>query len=257
MSFSHGILNDVEVKEVFNSKYKIAPRLLLVGVLLVLSKVSHAQLVLDKVVVVFDDPKKVKHDVLVTNESADERLFVSVEPFEVKNPGTAERELISLKGSEAPSFLTTPDKLIVEPGSSSVVRLLNLQPDAGKERVYRINFLPIKKPPEFESSETDKVAPMVEILVAYQVLAIVLPANAEAKPGITRKGKVLTLVNNGNANFLLSSGQQCDPLDPGRCIDLPGKRVYADSQVTMDLPFDAPATFVLKTSSGFRDLVTP
>lgn len=240
-------------------KQRLKPvmRCLVILQLLAFAGAASAQMVLDQAIVIFDDPKQVKQDVTVTNESADERLFVSVEPFVVENPGTPEQELVSLKGSDSPSFLATPDKLIVEPGSSSIVRLMNLQPGASDERVYRVNFLPIKKPPELESEATDEIVPVVEIVVAYQVLSIVLPPDAKAEPTVTRAGKVLTLANNGNANFLLSTGQQCDPADPESCVDLPTTRVYAGRQATINLPFDAPASFTMKTPAGFSELVTP
>jgi len=157
---------------------------------------------------------------------------------------------------ETPSFLATPNKLIVEPGSQSIVRLLNLEPNSQEERVYRINYLPIEKPPEVDSSQAaDGVAPVVEIVVAYQVLAIVLPPNPVAKPAVRRNGKRALFSNEGNANYLLSDGRQCDPSDASRCLDLPGHRVYAGSSWSLDLPFNGPAEYNIRTPAGSRPLV--
>ncbi|MEP6388599.1 MAG: fimbria/pilus periplasmic chaperone [Halioglobus sp.] len=219
------------------------------------SEVAKADLLLDKVVVIFDESKSTKKDVSVINDDSDERLFVSVEPFEVEAPGTEDQTLKAVAIDDNPAFLATPSKLIVEPGSSSVVRLLNLQPESTQERVYRINFLPIQKPPEIDNDVNDGVAPMVEILVAYQVLAIVLPPNPEPKPVVTRTGNVISFSNQGNANYLLTDGKQCNPIGSSKCVDLPGHRVYAGSSWSVELPFDGPAQYGLRTQSGTRALI--
>ncbi|MEP0202837.1 MAG: hypothetical protein ABJ084_14040 [Halioglobus sp.] len=219
------------------------------------SEVARADLLLDKVVVIFDGSKSTKKDVSVINDNSDERLFVSVEPFEVEAPGTKDQTLKAVAIDDNPAFLATPSKLIVEPGSSSVVRLLNLQPESTQERVYRINFLPIQKPPEIDDDVDEGVAPMVEILVAYQVLAIVLPPNPEPKPIVTRTGNVISFSNQGNANYLLTDGKQCNPIGSSKCVDLPGHRVYAGSSWSVELPFDGPAQYGLRTQSGTRALI--
>lgn len=220
------------------------------------SVVAKADLLLDKVVVIFDDQKQTKQDVLVINDDPDQRLFVSVEPYQVKQPGTENESLKSLIDQENPSFIATPNKLIVEPGSQSIVRLLNLEPNSQEERVYRINYLPIEKPPEVDSSLlTDGVSPVVEIVVAYQVLAIVLPPNPTPKPAVSRKGNRVQFSNDGNANYLLSDGRQCDPSDNSKCLDLPGHRVYAGSNWSLDLPFNGPAEYNLRTPAGSRPLI--
>jgi len=219
------------------------------------SELVRADLLLDKVVVIFDESKSTKKDVSVINDDSGERLFVSVEPFEVEAPGTEDQTLKAVAINDNPAFLATPSKLIVEPGSSSVVRLLNLQPESTQERVYRINFLPIQKPPEIDDDGIEGVAPMVEILVAYQVLAIVLPPNPEPKPVVTRTGNVISFSNQGNANYLLTDGKQCNPIGSSKCVDLPGHRVYAGSSWSVELPFDGPAQYGLRTQSGTRALI--
>ena len=202
------------------------------------------------------DKRQTKKDVRVINDNTDQRLFVSVEPFQVENPGTESESLVALGSEKTPSFLASPGKLIVEPNSSSVVRLLNLEPDTTRERVYRINYLPIEKPPEIDSDpDIDGVSPVVEIVVAYQVLAIVLPPNPDPKPVITRDGTKAVFSNEGNANYLLSDGRQCDPSNPKKCLDLPGHRVYSNSSWSIDLPFNGPAEYSLRTPAGSRALL--
>ena len=219
------------------------------------SFVANADLLLDKVVVVFDDPKQTKKDVGVINDDATERLFVSVEAYQVDQPGTEEESLIALTNDDNPSFLASPSKLIVEPDSTNVVRLLNLQPDSEEERVYRVNYLPIQKPIELDGiPEAEGVSPVIEIVLAYQVLAIVLPLNPSPKPVVTRNGNTVVFSNEGNANYLLSDGRQCDPADATKCLDLPGHRVYAQSSWTLKLPFDGPAKYSLRTQVGSRPL---
>ncbi len=218
--------------------------------------VVNAGLLLDKVVVVFDDNKQTKKDILVINDDPDQRIFVSVEPFRVEQPGTKNESLTALLAEERPSFLASPKKLIVEPGSQSVVRLLNLEPNSTEERVYRVNYLPIEKPPELESDKSiEGIAPVVEIVVAYQVLAIILPPNPVSTPVVSRSGNTVVFRNDGNANYLLSDGRQCDPSDKSKCVDLPGHRVYAGSSWSLDLPHNGPAEYNLRTAAGSRPLV--
>lgn len=219
--------------------------------LLQLSGNSHAELVVDKSIIFFDDLQSSREDVGVSNSSNEERLFVSVEGYEVEAPGTEDERLVPLQQNLKPTFIATPNKLAIDPGGSSIVRLLNLDRSGEQERVYRINFLPITKPLELESpSEGDTVAPALEIVIAYQVLAIVLPASAEANVEATRSGTNAVFTNTGNANYLLTRGTQCNPADPEMCAELPSRRVYPGNRFEFDLPYDGPFSYTVRSSSG-------
>ena len=51
--------------------------------------------------------------------------------------------------------------------------------------------------------------------------------------------------NDGNSSAELISGRQCDP--SGRCVSLPGKRLYAGSN-WQELPGNEPVEYMVKSA---------
>jgi len=216
-----------------------------------LCEAVQASLMIDKAIIVFDDRTGSKQDVTVINDDADEKLYVKVETFEVNGPGTSEEELVPMDRNAVPEFIATPTKLVVQPGSNSLVRLLNLIPAGDVERIYRINFLPIARPIELEEAEDKEIVrSMLEILIAYQVLAIILPVDPVAIPFVQREKTSVTIPNSGNANFLLTQGRQCNPIDSSECLELPNKRTYPGNILELDLPYDGPFSYNIRTHEG-------
>jgi P pilus assembly chaperone PapD len=208
-------------------------------------------LLVDKAIVVFDDRAGSKQDVAVINDDAEDKLYVKIEAFRVQAPGTVEEELVPMDKNSIPEFVATPAKMIVPPGGKSIVRLLDLNQTKDEERIYRINILPISRPIEIEAVEGEEsVRSMVEILIAYQVLAIILPVNPVATPFVQRQEKLVTVSNSGNANFLLSRGRQCNPLDSEECVELPNKRIYPGNVWKFELPYDGPFSYEIRTHGG-------
>jgi len=237
---------------------KVIPRLLQFFLLTALPFQAYAGLLLSKSIVTFDDPSMSRQDVTVINDSDEQPLYVSVEPYEVVAPGSIEEQLVRTDESENPGLLATPAKLIVQPGSTSLVRLLILEARGERERIYRVNFIPITKPPELEADEEDEsIAKFLQISVAYQALVIVPPLEAVAKPEFSRVGKKAVFSNSGNSNYLLSKGKQCNPANPSECVDIPGKRIYPGNEWTTELPFDGPVSYSLRTLAGTKALVVP
>jgi hypothetical protein len=222
----------------------------------VCTPLAQAGLLVDKSIVVFDDITQMKEDISVINDDEEKRLFVEVVGYSVESPGTEAEELVPLARLEEPTFVATRNKLIVQPGSSSVVRLLNLQPATETDAVYRINFLPISKPLELvENDDEESVKPVLEILVAYQILAIVLPVNPKVVTSAKRTGKKAVFSNEGNTNYLMTNGQQCNPADKNECEELPSKRIYAGNTWSITLPYDGPFTFSVRSFAGNKVLV--
>ncbi len=216
-----------------------------------LPSLVYAELVVDKSVIFFDSPLTNKQDIEVSNSDEEQKLYVSVETYEVSSPGTDEEELLSLVGKAVPSFVSTPSKLIINPQASSRVRLLNIDRSGDRERVYRINFLPISRPLELaEEASEDNIRTAIEVLIAYQVLAIVLPENPVSKPVIIREGRKARFANEGNTNYILAKGSQCNPAEPTVCEELPTRRVYAGNDWQIELPFDGPFTYTVRSHGG-------
>lgn len=217
---------------------------------------SHAGVVLNRAIVMFDDPSQTRQDVSVANDSNEDRLFVSVDPFLVAQPGTDEQALIPLDPDGALELLVTPNKLMIEPSGSAIVRILNMADPGAEEKYYRVNFTPMSKPPEYEDKDENEEATgmQVTIALAYQALVIVPPLDPEAIVMFNRSGKELTFTNPGNSYYLLRDGQQCDPQNADKCSDLPSKRVYPGNEYSVELPFDSPAQYSVRTVQGAKSI---
>ncbi len=109
---------------------------------------------------------------------------------------------------------------------------------------------PIVPPLEEEASQ-------LRIVVAYQILTIVQPDEPESTLSVSRKGKVASFANRGNTNVLLSEGQQCNPVDENDCRELTSKRLYAGNTWELELPFDAPLTYSVRSFDGIKKEVFP
>lgn len=218
--------------------------------LLYLNSQAQAALVVNRSIITFDDPTVNREDVIVINSSDNENLFVEVTPFRVLNPGTDDQQLEPLLVDDNPEFLVTPNRLITAPGGRSTVRFLNLQGSGSEERVYRVNMVPITPPLELEGQNEEAVQSRLEVVVAYQVLVIIPPENPLATMNLERDGRVAIFSNTGNANYLLTDGEQCDPFDANTCVALEDRRIYPGNRWIIELPFDGPFTYKIRTQDG-------
>lgn len=210
-----------------------------------------AQLIVNSSIETFDDPRETRKDITVINRNLNDVLYVSVDAFEVMNPGEANQELVAILPTNNPKFLVTPNKLIIQPGGRSIVRFLNLNKSESEESIYRVNFTPVEAPLEIQSDlNDDEKSASVEVLIAYQVLVMDRPIVAQSNYEYKRKGNNLTFTNSGNTNYLLFDGEQCNPVDLNECERIPDHRVYAGNTWTVDLPFDAPVRYTLKNEIG-------
>ena len=231
-----------------------------ISLILLFAPSVHAGVMLNRAIVIFDDSDQARQDVIVSNDSDSDRLFVSVTPFLVMNPGTEERELAPLSIDEDAGLLVTPNKLLIEPSGSAIVRMLNMAEPGTNEVYYRVNFTPIQKPIEFERQEGEELEQsqmLVSIALAYQALVIVPPLEPKALPRFTRTGKTVVFTNPGNSFYLLRDGVQCSPDDQDDCVDLTSKRVYPGNEYVVELPFDGPAQYVARVFDGSKVISVP
>lgn len=240
-----------------NKKY-LKPKFLIVEMLtavyllalLLYSTASEAALIVNRSIITFDNQNQSREDVVILNSSLEDNLYLKVEPFLVLGPGTDEQELVPLVMDDAPEFLVTPNRLITPPEGRNLVRFLNLNTTANEERIYRVNILPVTPPLELQASNQDLVTSALEIVVAYQVLVIVPPANAHAEVKVERSGQQVVFSNTGNSNYLLTDGEQCNPQNLEECVSLEDHRVYAGNIWNKELPFDGPFTYKVRTLDG-------
>ncbi len=227
-----------------NTRWHLPGLLVLLGCLLNITAVHAAgSMYLNRSIVLFQPGQPPRDDVLVIN-SEEEVLYVSLDVFELINPGTEQEERIQNSDPQQAGLIATPNKLIVPPLGRKPVRIVSLKQDA-TEHIYRINVTPILPP--LDDAQTS----IVRVIVAYQLLVIVQPEQPVEDLQVRREAGELKFHNLGNTNVLLSEGLQCDG-QGGSCIDLPTKRIYAGNEFTVALPYGTPVNYKLTSIDATR-----
>ncbi|MEX2489800.1 MAG: fimbria/pilus periplasmic chaperone [Pseudomonadales bacterium] len=208
-----------------------------------------ADMYVDRSIVIFEPDSEARQDVKVSN-TGDDVLYVQVEVFKVENPGEENEERIKVDNPEDLKLIATPNKLIVPEGGQKLIRIVNLVSQNDEERVYRINVTPVVAPLEEETSQ-------LRVVVAYQILTIVQPDNPTTELEVERDGQQITFQNNGNSNILLSDGRQCQSESQENCRELSSRRLYAGNSWTLDLPYDTPVAYSVRTYDGIKKQIFP
>ena len=199
---------------------------------------AQADLILSELIVELQPGKKVSDDLEVLNNSP-ERAYVAIEPREILNPSLPSQTTRQDPDPEKLGLLVSPARMILEPGQRKLIRIANLSATADREHVYRVTVKPVVGGLQSESSG-------LKIVVGYDVLVLVRPAQAIASVTAARVGRALVFKNSGNVSVEVIEGRQCST---GRtnCSELPGKRLYPGSSWTVDLKSDAPIDYTLKS----------
>lgn len=217
--------------------------------LLAFAQIGLAEMYVDKSIVTFEPGQPPRQDVRVSNTGADV-MYVQIDTFKVENPGTEAEERVPVTSPQEGKLVASPNKLVIPAGGHKLVRILNLDPKTTEERIYRINVTPIAPPLEEETSQ-------LRIVVAYQILTIIQPSDPHSKLEVSRTGKQVTFTNQGNTNILLSDGRQCAPAKAEDCETLDSHRIYAGSSWSLDLPYDAPLSYSVRSFDGIKNEVFP
>jgi P pilus assembly chaperone PapD len=204
---------------------------------------AHADLVLSELVVELQPGKHVREDVEVWNDSPD-RAFVQVEPREIINPGSPAQADHQDPDPEKLGLLVGPSRMILEPGQRKLVRIASISTSAEREHVFRVTVKPVVGGIESEDSG-------LKVLVGYDLLVLVRPAQAIPNVMASRNGRTLTFNNSGNVSVEVINGRQC-ATNRGHCTELPGKRLYPGVTWSVELQSDGPAEYTLK-SPGHAD----
>lgn len=223
---------------------------LLLSLLLVVSLCCRADLVVNRSIVELEHGET-RTDIVLINSDSTANLYIQVDPYLVRQPGADTQEMVKLSAEVNAGILVTPNKLVIPPGGRSLVRVLNLEPATAEERIYRINFIPVRPPVEAGTSNgDDNVKSRLEVVVAYQVLVILQAQKPKAVHEVVRTGTTAVFRNAGSANYLLTEGEQCNPVDVQDCRPLPDHRVYPANEWKLELPFDGPFNYKIRTPDG-------
>lgn len=207
---------------------------------------ARADLVLSELIVELQPGKQVRNDVEIWNNSP-ERSYVALEPREILNPAQSSQSDRKDPDPQKLGLLVTPARMILEPGQRKLLRIATLSSDIDKEHVYRVTVKPVVG--GVQSSDTG-----LKVVIGYDVLVLVRPAQPAPRVTAVRKGRELTFANSGNVSVEVVEGRQCATSN-AQCTQLPGKRLYPGASWTVDLPSDLPAQYVLK-SPGRTDRAT-
>ncbi len=217
-------------------------RLLLTAALLVPLSAA-ATMAVDRSIFHFEPGAAPRADVQVINPD-DEPMYVQVEVLEVVYPGTLDEQHLPVDNPRSVDFLVTPNRFVVPPRSSKVVRLVNLGGHGDEERVLRVNLKPVPAPMQASSSG-------VRVLVAHQLLVVVMPERPQPEIVAQRDGHRLLLENRGNSNVLLRGGRACataqdlDADNGETCTAIDARRLYAGNSWDLDLAHVGPVEFVV------------
>jgi len=184
-------------------------------------------------------------DIEIANDSA-ERSYVSIEPREIVDPGTAnERGAVSPDPGKL-GLLVSPNRLILEPNQRRRLRIAVIGPPGNRERVYRVTIKPV-------AGEVSGADSGLKLLVGYDLLVLVRPAQARPAVTASRSGGSLTITNGGNSSVELTEGKQC--AGSGKtCRPLPGKRLYAGASWAQSLEGGGTVEYRLRTADGWTSM---
>lgn len=206
---------------------------------------TYADIVLSQLIVDLQPGKHGRDDIEIWN-SGTERAYVALDAREIVDAGLAGERRRDEPDPEKLGLLVSPARMILEPGQRRLARIANIGEQAARERVYRVTVKPVAGPLAANDSA-------LKILIGYDVLVLVRPA--EIRPNLIgrREGATLTFRNDGNASVELVEGRQCDAA-LANCTNLPGKRLYAGAQWSERLHSAGPVQYTVRSSTGTERL---
>jgi P pilus assembly chaperone PapD len=209
--------------------------------LLAAPQTASAEIVLSQLVIDMAPGKAARGDIEVWNNDK-ERAYVTVEPYEVMNPGAPLMQRRTDPDPEKLGVLVTPARMILEPGQRKLLRISALGPLPARERVFRVTVKPTVG--EVQANVTG-----LKLLIGYDVLVLLRPAAvAPVRLSGRRSGDKLVIRNEGTASVELAAGKACRSRND--CQELPGKRLYAGAEWTVDAPAGASVEFAVVSSGA-------
>jgi P pilus assembly chaperone PapD len=184
-------------------------------------------------------------DIEIFNDSP-ERSFISVEPREITDPGSAKEKGVTSPDPGILGLLVSPNRLILEPRQRRRLRIAAIAQPADRERVYRVTVKPVAG--NVRSADSG-----LKLLVGYDLLVLVRPA--VARPGLTasRSSGKLVITNRGNSSVELMEGKQCE--EGGKaCRPLPAKRLYSGASWEQPIQGSGAVEYRVRSVEGWSTL---
>lgn len=200
---------------------------------------AQAGLVLSQLVVDITPANNARSDIEIWN-NAPERTYVEAAPREIVNPGTPSQAGRTDPDPEKLGLLVSPSQMILEPGQRRLLRIAAISHDPKREHVYRVTVKPVVAELSAEGSA-------LKVLIGYDILVIVRPAEMSPHVSGTRLGNSLILHNDGNVSVELVNGNQCAQSKTA-CTDLPDTRLYSGATATINIAPSQPVYYKLRVA---------
>ena len=185
-----------------------------------------AQMAVHPVILDMSPNELQRADLEVENTSA-ERMYVQVEPSLIVSPGSKDENRLTNADPEQLGLLTSPPRLIVEPGERRFVRVAALGPPGEQDRIFRVTVKPVVG--DITGDQTG-----LKIMVGYDVLVIQRPAKPSGDLVWEDQGTTLVIRNKGNSNVQLANGTAClQGQVNADCAEVPSQRLYAGNELTV------------------------
>lgn len=195
---------------------------IILGFLLLLAQPALASMSLDKIIVYLDDSPNARDDIVVSNPDK-ETLYVQTEIYRVDNPGLPNEKRVRVVDPKEFKLLVSPSKAVLASGEQKRFRLMSLERNLEREKVYRVTFKPV-----VGKIKSDRSA--LKILVAYQALIFVQPKDGSYKLAVEKQNGQWVLKNTGNINAEISDVQHCQSEAGCRPLEMIG-RLYAGASM--------------------------
>lgn len=175
---------------------------------------------------------------------------VSIELYQVLNPGLPNEERVSPENPREMGLLATPRQFTLAAGERRKVRVSFLQLPKETDAIYRILVKP-----SADKSEPSK-ARQISVVFNYELLLIHRPPSKKARYQVSSTDQELTFTHTGNSNFLLYAGRECpDDSSEEQCKPIPAKRLYAGAKHSFSLAPDTRYVNFLYKDDGEARLI--
>ncbi len=191
------------------------------------STVQAEKIVLSKNLLNFDSSTKQTFDVI--NLMPEKDAYFNIVVNEVLEPSKIVKSpMVIVEDPIKSGLLVSPARSVIKAGEGrKSISVLNLNQNLSKERVYRIDVNPVI------SGVKEVSRAQVKVLVGYDVLVHIQPADAKIQYTKGEKDGRHTLTNTGNSHFIATNGMACVN-DSDDCVTFPEWYIYPG--VTMTVP---------------------
>lgn len=129
-------------------------------------------------------------------------------------------------------MIISPNRMVLAPGQNKIFRVVPTRPADDADKVYRIL---IKPHASKMSGQSEEKTAGIKLMIGYELLVFMRPANYKVDLQAKREGKKLNLYNAGNTNINVREIKLCVD-DKSDCEEVNGHLLYAKQSWQVDLP---------------------